>query len=188
MESFDYNEKGKEYERFAYADPKPKGYGVLNEKAEYFYSALYREIATRLQTSPSSVFLSDLDSCLNRLGGMLFQSSRIAKHLEDLKGLPLNLKTLHPEMPIQPIPPLALCHPHKELAIDFESLLFHAVATLDHLAVVIADHCIDCKAPPKKDGKPGDMYFSKLKSALARSQSSDVRSEHLFRLICECGD
>ena len=165
-----FNKLGKEYLYVAFAPPET-GYGVLREKALNFLKLLEQEINFRATGKSLDLTLVGLSKVLSRLRAVLYCSSRVRFFANEIEHIV-------PESGM-------VVRNHKELGFEFESLIFHAVATLDSLAALLSKICVDCKLFDK-NGNTVQIYFSNLKKALQNSQASDVRAQYLFQLITEC--
>jgi hypothetical protein len=180
-----YNELGKEYISYlsasglvAYGTLKPQGAAVL--------SALRLEAVQRQRDKWRPTLTRDLLRLLSRLDTAFYYSDRVAHYLQEIEALPGGTGALGANMPDEDFcPPLQLMRNHKELGMEFESLILHSVAALDTLANLFANHCDGCKIFNAK-GKPIQIYFKDAQTALANSVASDGRAQHLLDVLNEC--
>jgi len=180
----DYNKKDEQYVSYVFG--KESGYGVLRPAAQKFLIDFRRLVAERLKANAADPLAKDLSKLLSRAETVLFYSSKIAERLGGVERLPEVTPEVAARVPASDLtPPAMMISPQRELGMEFESLVLHALAGLDTLANVISDHCVDSKRYNNK-GKEIQAYFSELKIALQQSQQSDIRSEYLFGMMCEC--
>jgi hypothetical protein len=176
-----YNQVGQEYVSH-FAAFSEVAYGTLQLQGSGLLDHL-RKVTVGRGDAPLP---TDLLKLLTRLETVFYYSSRIAIYVGEIAKLPSSAKKLlTPEAASDFSPPLQLTRNHKELGMEFESLILHSVAALDTLANVCAAHCKDCKSFNGK-GNEIQIYFSNLKSALQNSLAVDARASHLIQLIDEC--
>jgi hypothetical protein len=181
-----FNEAGKGYVSYALRLGNP-GYGVLGENAANYLEAVRQGVAEEIRRAPGNPLYQSLFKLLNRLNTVLYYSGKVAAYLSEIYALPQNAPRLPNGSPAPDMtPPMHMLRNHVELGMEFETLVLHSVAALDTLSNVCAEHCVNCRLT-NSAGKPIQPYFSNLKEALQQSQHSDIRSEHLFSMMCEVG-
>lgn len=180
-----YNELGKEYISYASASGLI-AYGTLKPQGAAILSALRQETVQRQRDKWRPILTSDLLKLLSRLDTVFYYSARVAHYLQEIEALPGGTGALGDSMPEEDFcPPLQLIRNHKELGMEFESLILHSVAALDTLANLFSKHCNGCEILNTK-GKPIQIYFKDARAALANSVASDARAQHLLDVLNEC--
>ncbi len=180
-----YNELGKGYISYASA-PGLVAYGTLNPQGAAVLSALRDETVQRQRDKSNPALTRDLLKILSRLDTAFYYSSRVAYYLLEIEALPGGTGTLRANMPDDDFcPPLQMIRNHKELGMEFESLILHSVAALDTLAKLFANHCAGCEILNAK-GKPIEIYFKDAQVALLNSVAYDGRAQNLLDVLNEC--
>lgn len=180
-----YNKLGQEYVSYASASGLV-AYGTLTPQGATILSALRQEVTQRQRGQWQLPLTHDLLRLLSRLDTVFYYSAHVANYLQEIRNLPNGTGELWANIPKEDhCPPLQITRNHKELGMEFESLILHSVAALDTLAHLCASHCTGCKIYNKKS-KLIQLYFSNLLIALGNSVGSDARANHLLPLLCEC--
>ena len=180
-----YNQLGQKYVSYASASALI-AYGTLQREAGAILSALHQEVIKRQRENREPLFARDLLKLLSRLDTVFYYSGKVAHFLQEIEALPKVANGLPPNMRVEDFcPPLQMIRNHKELGMEFESLIFHSVATLDTLANLFADHCRDCIVNDR-NGRPVQVYFSNINAALRNSLNSDRRARYLLDVLDEC--
>lgn len=180
-----YNELGQEYVSFASASGVV-AYGALTPKGATILSALHQETLQRQRGQWQPSLSRDLLRLFSRLDTVFYYSTRVAYYLQEIRNLPGGTGELGVNIPKEALcPPAQITRNHKELGMEFESLIFHSMAALDTLANLCASHCTGCNLSDTK-GRLIQIYFSNVQAALGNSLSSDFRANHLLALLREC--
>lgn len=180
-----YNEQGQEYVSYAYASGVI-AYGTLMPQGESLVAALHQEIIQKTRDKCIPALIADLQKLLSRLDTVFYYSSRVSHYLGEIEALPAGAGKLGANISNRDYcPPLQIMRNHKELGMEFESLILHSVAALDTLSNLFADHCHGCEILNSK-GKPIQIYFKDAQEALTNSLASDGRAQHLLNVLKEC--
>lgn len=180
-----YNELGQEYISYASA-PQLVAYGTLSFQCAAVLSALRQEVVDYKNSESIPVLVSDLLRLLSRLDTVFYYSSRVADYLKEIELLPRGTGVLGADVPDKDFcPPLQITRNHKELGMEFESLILHAVAALDNLANLFAAHCGGCEILNVK-GKRVQVYFKDARRLLENSMRFDKRAKYLLEVLNEC--
>lgn len=180
-----YNELGQEYISYTSASGLV-AYGTLMPQGAAVLSALRQDAVHRQRDKWIPALSRDLLRLLSRLDTAFYYSSRVAHYLQEIEALPGGAGSLGANVPDKDFcPPLQLTRNHKELGMEFESLILHSVAALDTVANLFADHCNGCEILNAK-GKPIQIYFKDAQTALANSVPSDKRAQYLLDVLNEC--
>ena len=180
-----YNELGKEYISYASASGLV-AYGTLKPQGADVLSALRQMTVQHQRGQLKPTLTRDLLRLLSRLDTVFYYSARVAHYLQEIEALPGGTGALGANMPDEDFcPPLQIMRNHKELGMEFESLILHSVAALDTLANLFAGHCDGCEILNAK-GKPIQIYFKEAQAALANSVASDGRAQQLLDVLNEC--
>lgn len=180
-----YNELGKEYISYVSA-PGLVAYGTLQPQGAGVLSELRKKTVQRQHDKWLPTLTRDLLRLLSRLDTAFYYSSRVAHYLQEIEALPGGTGALGANVPDEDFcPPLQIIRNHKELGMEFESLILHSVAVLDTLANLFSNHCNGCKIL-NTNGKPIQIYFKDAQTALTNSIPSDGRAQYLLDVLNEC--
>lgn len=150
-----------------------------------FEAKLQSVISRRLSSNPRDELSRDLIRLISRVHTIQFYAEKIQALARAFERLPLIDKGA-PYFPTHLIsPPGNLVLLGREIGIQFETLVLHCLAGLDHLSVLVTRHChgTELRDPSGRLIKP---YFSNLQDRLMASQRVDIRSEWMFRMLDEC--
>jgi len=180
-----FNKLGQDYVSYASASGL-LAYGTLNPQGATILSALRKQTIQSQRDQWQPLLTRDLLRLLSRLDTAFYYSARVADYLEEIRNLPGVIGELGANIPKEALcPPAQVTRNHRELGMEFESLILHSVAALDTLANLCAIHCTGCNIYDKK-GRLIQIYFSNLQAALGSSVNSDARAQHLLALLSEC--
>lgn len=180
-----YNELGQEYVTYASATGVI-AYGSLTPLATEVVAAIRRQVLQKKREKWMPELIADLLKLSSRLDTVFYYSSRVANFLREIEALPAGAGAMAAGVPdAEYCPPLQLTRNHRELGMEFESLILHSVAALDTLANLFANHCHGCMVLNSK-GKPVQIYFKDVLAGLTNSLPSDGRAQYLLALLNEC--
>ncbi len=184
-----YNKLGQEYISYASA-PQSVAYGTLSFQCAAELSTLRQKIVGYKNSESIPILGRDLLRLLSRLDTVFYYSSRVADYLREIELLPGGIDMLGANILDKDFcPPLQITRNHRELGMEFESLILHAVATLDTLANLFAAHCCGREIPSTKaKGQRRDIHFKDTRQLLENSVrfDSDGRAKYLLDVLNEC--
>ncbi|NVN86169.1 MAG: hypothetical protein HXX15_08760 [Rhodopseudomonas sp.] len=176
----DFNKMGETYELYAEA-PQWDGYGVLKPGAVALLNGLRAEIQERQKLGSNDAKFKRILRLIARLDGTLHHSRQALIHLHDIVIAPRSGPYARPAV----TPPVMMCLRPRELAIELESILFHAAAALDSAAKVIEATIVGYRFVDSK-GKSKTTYFSNVQHGVKQALKSDARAQLIISLLDEC--